>query len=116
MPGDIWLTFPDGEEHELKETVTIGRDDSNDLTFRSTTVSRDHAAVTFTDGRWYVEDRGSFNGTFLKGIRVHREPPPPLRPAARMGIGEETVLFSGPGQLQAPDTTEPLEEIAPADS
>ena len=25
MPGDIWLTFPDGKEHELKESVTIGR-------------------------------------------------------------------------------------------
>ena len=58
MPGDIWLTFPDGKEHELNDSVTIGRDDSNDLTFTSATVSRDHAAVTFTDGRWYVEDRG----------------------------------------------------------
>jgi pSer/pThr/pTyr-binding forkhead associated (FHA) protein len=116
MPGDIWLTFPDGEEHELNESVTIGRDDSNDLTFRSATVSRDHAAVRFTDGRWYVEDRGSFNGTFLNGIRVQPGTPLPLRHADRIGIGAETVLFSWPGQLQDPDTTEPLEEVAPTDS
>ncbi|HEX9142074.1 MAG TPA: FHA domain-containing protein, partial [Gaiellaceae bacterium] len=116
MPGDIWLTFPDGKEHELKESVTIGRDDSNDLTFTSTTVSRDHAALTVTDGRWYVEDRGSFNGTFLNGTRVQAGTPLPLRHADRIGIGAETVLFSWPAQLQDPDTTEPLEEVAPADS
>jgi len=116
MPGDIWLTFPDGTEHELKESVTIGRDAGNDLTFASPTVSRDHAAVTFRDGRWYVEDRGSFNGTFLNGARVHPGMPLPLRHADRIGIGAETILFSWPAQLEDPDTTEPLQEVASTDS
>jgi hypothetical protein len=117
MPGDIWLTFPDGTEHELKENVTIGRDAKNDLTFASPTVSRDHASITFQDGRWYVEDRGSFNGTFLNGTRVQPGTPLPLRHADRIGIGAETLLFSWPAQLHDPDTTEALEEIAgPSDS
>jgi pSer/pThr/pTyr-binding forkhead associated (FHA) protein len=111
MPGDIWLTFPDGTEHELKESVTIGRDARNDLTFASATVSRDHAAVTFRDERWYLEDRGSFNGTFLNGTRVQPGTPLALRHADRIGIGAETILFSWPAQLQDPDTTEPLEEL-----
>jgi FHA domain len=113
MPGEIWLTFPDGTEHELKESVTIGRDARNDLTFESASVSRHHAAVVFRDGRWYVEDRGSFNGTFLNGTRVQPGTPLPLRHADRIGVGAETVLFSWPGQLQDPDTTEPLEEVVP---
>jgi pSer/pThr/pTyr-binding forkhead associated (FHA) protein len=116
MPGEIWLTFPDGTEHELKEGVTIGRDDRNDLTFTSPSVSRDHAALAFRDGRWYLEDRGSFNGTFLNGTRVQPGTPLPLRHADRIGIGAETVLFSWPAQLQDPDTTEPLEEVPAADS
>ena len=111
MPGDIWLTFPDGKEYELKESVTIGRDAKNDLTFESPTVSREHATVAFRDGRWYIEDRGSFNGTFLNGARVQPGSPLPLRHADRIGIGAETVLFSWPAQLQDPDTTEPLEEV-----
>jgi pSer/pThr/pTyr-binding forkhead associated (FHA) protein len=111
MPGDIWLTFPDGTEHELKGNVTIGRDAKNDLTFASPTVSREHAAIAFRDGRWYIEDRGSFNGTFLNGTRVQPGTPLPLRHADRIGIGAETLLFSWPAQLQDPDTTEPLEEI-----
>lgn len=113
MAGDIWLTFPDGTEHELKESVTIGRDVSNDLTFASASVSREHAAIIFRDARWYIEDRGSFNGTFLNGTRVQPGMPLPLRHADRIGIGAETVLFSWPAQLRDPDTTEPLEEIAP---
>jgi pSer/pThr/pTyr-binding forkhead associated (FHA) protein len=116
MPGEIWLTFPDGKEHELENSVTIGRDETNDLTFGSSTVSREHAAVTFRDGRWYVEDRGSYNGTFLNGVRVQPGSPLPLRHADRIGIGAESVLFSWPAQAQDPDTTEPLEELASADS
>jgi pSer/pThr/pTyr-binding forkhead associated (FHA) protein len=114
MPGDIWLTFPDGTEHELKENVTIGRDAKNDLSFASPTVSREHAAIAFRGGRWYLEDRGSFNGTFLNGTRVQPGTPLPLRHADRIGIGAETLLFSWPAQLQDPDTTEPLEEVGGA--
>jgi|SRR5438093_4207844 len=112
MPGDSWLTFPDGTEHDLEESVTIGRDAANDLTFPSPTVSREHAAVTSRNGRWYLEDRGSFNGTFLNGARVQPGTALPLRHADRIGIGSETVLFSWPAQVQDPDTTKPLEEVA----
>jgi hypothetical protein len=112
MAAEIWLTFPDGSEHELKDSVTIGRDTRNDLVMESAAVSRDHAALTSGDGRWYLEDRGSFNGTYLNGTRVVPGTPLPLRHADRISIGAETLLFSWPAQLHDPDTTEPLEEIA----
>jgi predicted component of type VI protein secretion system len=112
MPGEIWLTFADGSEHELKNGVTLGRDTSNDLVFESAAVSRDHAAVTFRDGRWYIEDRGSFNGTYLNGTRLLPGTPLPLRHADRIGIGPETLIFSWPAQADDPDTTEALEEVA----
>src|SRR6266542_1859149 len=73
------------------------------------------AHLSGRDGRWYVEDCGSFNGTFLNGTRVQPGTPLPLRHADRIGIGSETVLFSWPAQLQDPDTTEPLQEVAPGD-
>jgi pSer/pThr/pTyr-binding forkhead associated (FHA) protein len=112
MAGEIWLTFPDGVEHELTESVSVGRDPTNDLVMESSAVSREHAAVTFQDGRWYLEDRGSFNGTYLNGTRVVPGTPLPLRHADRISIGTETLLFSWPAQLDDPDTTEPLEEVA----
>jgi hypothetical protein len=112
MAGEIWLTFPDGAEHDLTESVSIGRDPTNDLVMESAAVSREHAAVTFRDGRWYVEDRGSFNGTYLNGTRVVPGTPLPLRHADRISIGTETLLFSWPAQLDDPDTTEPVEGVA----
>jgi hypothetical protein len=112
MGADIWLTFPDGTEHELEDGMSIGRDQRNDLVLESSSVSRDHAALTLRDERWYVEDRGSFNGTFLNGTRVQPGTPLPLRHADRIGIGTETLIFSWPAQLEDPDTTEPLEELA----
>src|SRR5919202_5015623 len=116
VPGDIWLTFPDGTEVELKKALTIGRGPENDLTIPSSAVSRMHAELTFREGRWYIEDRGSYNGTFLNGTRVNPGTPLPLRHADRIEIGGESLLFSWPAQLEDPDTTEPLEEIAPGDA
>ena len=115
MPGDIWLTFPDGTEHELNEPLTIGRGPENDLVLPSTAVSRQHAAIVQREGRWYLEDRGSYNGTFLNGTRVNPGTPLPLRHADRLEVGGAALLFSWPAQLRDADTTEPLEEVAPAD-
>jgi pSer/pThr/pTyr-binding forkhead associated (FHA) protein len=113
MASDIWLTFPDGTEVELKDSVSIGRGTNNDLVMESSAVSREHAAVKFQDSRWFLEDRGSFNGTYLNGTRVVPGTPLPLRHADRISIGAETLIFSWPAQSNDPDTTDPLgEEIA----
>jgi pSer/pThr/pTyr-binding forkhead associated (FHA) protein len=113
MAADIWLTFPDGAEVELNDSVSIGRGTNNDLVMESSAVSREHAAVKFQDGRWFLEDRGSFNGTYLNGTRVVPGTPLPLRHADRISIGAETLIFSWPAQSNDPDTTDPLgEEIA----
>jgi pSer/pThr/pTyr-binding forkhead associated (FHA) protein len=109
------LTFPDGSEHELAGELTIGRGPENGLVIRSTAVSRKHAALTLHEDRWYLEDRGSYNGTFLNGTRVHPSTPLPLRHADRIEIGGETILFSWPAQLDDPEVTEPLKEVAPAE-
>ena len=116
MGVDGWLTLPDGTEHELKEAVTIGRDPGNDITFPSPAVSREHAVVTLSEGRWFLEDRGSFNGTFLNGTRLQPGTPLPLRHSDRIGIGGETLLFSWPDQFEDPDTTQPLDEAAAPDA
>jgi hypothetical protein len=114
MAANISLTFPDGTEVELKESISLGRDTTNDVVLESSAISRDHAAVTLQDGRWYLEDRGSFNGTYLNGTRVVPGTPLPLRHADRIGIGTETLIFSWPSQIDDPDTTDPLGEEIPA--
>jgi pSer/pThr/pTyr-binding forkhead associated (FHA) protein len=113
VAAESWLTLPDGTEHEVRGTLTIGRAPDNELTLDSPAVSREHAAVVSREGRWYVEDRGSYNGTFLNGTRVNPGAPLPLRHADRIEIGGESLVFSSPGQLHDPEATEPLDEVVP---
>ncbi|TMK95796.1 MAG: FHA domain-containing protein [Actinobacteria bacterium] len=116
MAHEIWLTFPDGSEHELRERLTIGRDEAHDLTLASKKVSREHAEIRYERGRWVLEDRGSFNGTFLNANRLQPGAPAALHHADRIGIGpDDTILFSWPAQAVDPETTEPHEEVAAAD-
>ena len=117
MAGGVRLTLPDGTEHVLtRSSLTIGRDSENDLTFDSAAVSREHAAILQREGRWYVEDRGSTNGTFLNGTRVTPGTPLPLRHGDRIDLGDVSLVFSWPTQLADPEATAALTGLAePAD-
>ncbi|MGO9779123.1 MAG: FHA domain-containing protein [Streptosporangiaceae bacterium] len=54
---------------------TIGRDSRCDLLIEDTTVSRWHARLERTAGRWLLTDLGSTNGTRLNGWRVGQPVP-----------------------------------------
>jgi hypothetical protein len=109
VPADISLTFPDGREHALQQSVSIGREATNDLVFDSPTVSRRHALVTFRDGRWWIEDCGSFNGTFVNGVRLQPGNVMPLRHTDRIELGSQSLVFSWPAQVLDADATQPVE-------
>lgn len=56
-----------GEQTEENWTITIGRRDENDLCLRNDTfVSRRHANLHWKNDAWWLEDRGSTNGTFTE--------------------------------------------------
>jgi pSer/pThr/pTyr-binding forkhead associated (FHA) protein len=102
MAANISLSFPDGTEVELKDSISIGRDTPNDVVLESSAISRDHAAVTHQDGRWYLEDRGSFNGTYLNGTRVVPGTPLPAPPRRPDRHRTETLIFRGPRRSTTP--------------
>jgi FHA domain len=105
------LIFSDGLERPLDSELTVGRDPENDLVLVTKTVSREHARLLCEDGRWYVEDRGSFNGTLLNGQRVPPGTRLPLRHADRLQLGSQTMVFSQPAQADDPDRTETAQEV-----
>jgi pSer/pThr/pTyr-binding forkhead associated (FHA) protein len=108
------LILPDGSERALSSEFTIGRAEENDLTIEKPTVSRHHAVVTEQGERWFLEDRGSFNGTFLNGSRIQAGAKVPLRHGDRIGFGAESVVFSAPGSLVDPEVTTALQTGPPA--
>ena len=114
MAAAASLILSDGTERELRSEFTIGRAEDNDLTLERPTVSRHHVVVTEEGDRWFVEDRGSFNGTFLNGSRLQPGMKVPLRHGDRVGLGAESVVFSAPGSLVDPDVTTALQTGPPA--
>ena len=114
MASAASLILPDGSERELVPEFAIGRAEDNDLALEKPTVSRHHALVTEEGDRWFLEDRGSFNGTFLNGSRIQPGAKVPLRHGDRIGLGAESVVFSAPGSLVDPDVTTALQTGPPA--
>lgn len=53
--------------------VTIGRQEDNDVVVDAELASRRHARVAARDGRWFVADLDTLNGTRLNGERLRDE-------------------------------------------
>lgn len=59
------------QEFELSgPSITIGRGDSSDIVLSSSDVSKNHALITQHDGKFFIEDSNSTNGTVLNQWRV----------------------------------------------
>jgi pSer/pThr/pTyr-binding forkhead associated (FHA) protein len=52
------------------DRTTIGRSPDCSVVLDDVTVSRRHAVLVERDSRWFVEDQGSLNGTFVNRRRV----------------------------------------------
>lgn len=73
-----------GTSIPLDAVNSIGRDVNNAIVIDDSFVSAEHALLTFRGRVWYVEDRGSTNGTWLNGQRVEGLVP--------LGYGDELQI------------------------
>jgi hypothetical protein len=105
------LVFADGLERTLEEEFTMGRDPCNALVIEAKTVSRLHARIFEEDGRWFVEDRGSANGTLVNGQRIPPHTPVHVRHADRIQVGPQAFVISNPAEAADPNRTEPGPEL-----
>lgn len=64
-----------GDRIPLEGAASIGRDSDNQVVIDESTVSGRHAAIIFRDGRWWVEDLGSTNGTWVNERKVEQALP-----------------------------------------
>ena len=58
--------------HPDREHTTIGRSPECGVFLDDVTVSRKHAVLIEENGRFWIEDQGSLNGTFLNRKRIER--------------------------------------------
>lgn len=80
--GEVLRT---GTVFTLQPLTTLGRAPTNTIVLDDTFCSQEHAWIMRRDGQWWLEDRGSSNGTRLNGERITE--PVVLSSGDMIGIG-----------------------------
>jgi hypothetical protein len=62
--------MPSDKSYPLLPLTSLGRAPTNTVILEDSFASGEHALITLRDGQWWLEDRGSSNGTLLNGYRV----------------------------------------------
>lgn len=83
------LQFRSGKRVAVRQNFTIGRAPDNGVVIpqQSTGVSGHHCAIVLQDGRAFLRDMGSTNGTFVNGRRIAAGQLVPLQPGMRVSLG-----------------------------
>jgi ABC-type multidrug transport system ATPase subunit/pSer/pThr/pTyr-binding forkhead associated (FHA) protein len=74
------------------QVKSIGRTPDNDIVISHPQVSSRHALLHRAQGQLFVEDRGSANGTFVRGHRI--------QPGQRVPVQSGEKIYIGPMPLQ----------------
>ncbi|QIN29720.1 FHA domain-containing protein FhaB/FipA [Brevibacterium luteolum] len=69
--------------------ITLGRSGDNTVVLEDDFASGHHARFVPSGGRWYVEDLGSTNGTFIGEQRLSS--PVPVSPGTAVTVGHTTM-------------------------
>lgn len=108
-----FLTDPNGHEHHFtSQTATIGRAVECDIVITSKSVSREHTRIRRDGRRWYVDDLGSTNGTYLNGERIIGSLS--MLDGDSLKVGDVTFIFHDPDTTTRESPIPDLEVDAPA--
>lgn len=102
-----------------KPFQTIGRTPDNDIVVAHPQVSSRHAVLVKEQGQVFIEDRGSANGTYVRGQRIPANRRIPVSHGERIFVGPMPLVIHipevGAGQVIIPDVSQwagrPLYEI-----
>jgi len=85
-----------GTVYELRATLRLGRHPYNEVSVADPTVSRYHCWVRHEDGRSWIEDLASANGTRVNGVRVLERRA--LNPGDVIRAGNTELSFAEEGE------------------
>jgi hypothetical protein len=91
-------------------SISIGRDPQNGAQLDNSQVSLRHAKISFYNGRYWLEDQGSTNGTYYNGRRLSRYEQQELKNGDRLQIGSYVMTAKLPYQLRLQDLADMLRD------
>lgn len=94
----------------VREEYRMGRGDENPIRLTERNISRRHALIRRTPSGFAITDAGSMCGTFVNGVRVHREQPLGHRDLVQLGDYRIEVVD------EALDTQEQGHGLLPGDA
>lgn len=104
------LVSPDGtQEYALKDGENLIGRENVDVLLTHNTVSRKHAKITIQDGKAYVEDLGSTNGTYVNGAKINAGDKLELADGCELIFGSSTYKYEA---AEAKDDETQQEEAA----
>src|SRR5881296_1613261 len=75
----------------LRESLTVGRRETNDIVLRFSNVSGQHCQLSLENGYWFVQDNNSQNGTKVNGHRIVRKR---LDPGDTLAVAKQKYTIS----------------------
>lgn len=94
--GRLDVFWPDGklESFSLEaDSISVGRSSGNTITLDTDTISRYHFSITYEEGKVFITDLDSANGTFVDGGRLESNKPHYLEGVEEIQIGHLRMLF-----------------------
>jgi pSer/pThr/pTyr-binding forkhead associated (FHA) protein len=96
----------------------IGRDPQCQLRPASQAVSKQHCAVLVRDGKLFVKDYGSTNGTFLNDEQIEPNGEVELKPDDRLRVGplDFSIQIESPRPSDSTPLPDALRKVTPSDA
>jgi signal transduction histidine kinase/CheY-like chemotaxis protein len=94
--------------HFNKDLVYIGRSAGNDIQIKEKHISRTHLKVTRKHGRYFIEDLGSENGTYVKGELIPPNRESEINPGDPVRIGNTIFSVDEPYRDNVPSFLYPI--------
>lgn len=87
------LNFKMQEYYVIEGDISLGRSSKNDVVIKDKFVSKNHLLILEKNQRYYLEDLGSANGTFLNGVKIDPNELIELQNNDKIGVGFIQFIF-----------------------
>ena len=87
------LNFKIQEYYVIEGDISLGRSSRNDVVIKDKFVSKNHLLIREKNQRYYLEDLGSANGTFLNGVKIDPNELIELQNNDKIGVGFIQFIF-----------------------